>query len=86
MRNSSAAVSRSKKAEVWSWTPIVAAMAGLRGCDGMPSTLASPSSGRRSPSMISSVVVFPAPFGPSRPKNSPSATSNPIPSTARVSP
>ena len=34
------------------------------------------------PSMHSSVVVFPAPFGPKIPKTSPSRTSNEMPSTA----
>ncbi len=52
----------------------------------MPRTVASPVSGSRSPSMISSVVVLPAPFGPRMPKNSPGATSKLTPSTARRSP
>ena len=43
-------------------------------------------SGSRRPSMISSVVVLPAPFGPRMPKNSPSATENDTPSTALRSP
>ena len=34
------------------------------------------------PSMISMVVVLPAPFGPSRPKQMPSGTANDTPSTA----
>jgi hypothetical protein len=38
------------------------------------------------PSIISSVVVLPAPLGPRMPKNSPSATSKPTPSTALSSP
>ena len=38
-----------------------------------PSTLISPPSGLRSPSIISRVVVLPAPLGPRIPKNSPSA-------------
>src|SRR5712691_2876610 len=60
--------------------------AGLRGQDGRPSTLAVPESGLRSPSIISRVVVFPAPLGPSRPKNSPAPTSRQTPSAATVSP
>ena len=35
-----------------------------------------------SPSMISMVVVLPAPFGPRRPKTSPSLTVKEMPSTA----
>jgi hypothetical protein len=31
-------------------------------------------------------VVLPAPFGPSRPKNSPSSTASDIPSSARSAP
>ena len=41
-----------------------------------------PASGSRSPMTHSSVVVLPAPFGPSRPKISPSAISKLTPSTA----
>ena len=60
--------------------------AGLRGQGDAPSTRTVPASGRRRPSIISSVVVLPAPLGPRMPKNSPSATSKVTPSTARVSP
>ena len=42
----------------------------------------SPASGRVSPSIISSVVVLPAPFGPRRPKTSPEATVRSTPATA----
>src|SRR4051794_10624011 len=45
-----------------------------------------PACGLRSPSIISSVVVLPAPLGPSSPKNSPDPTVRLTPSTARVSP
>ena len=41
-----------------------------------------PRSGVRMPSRISTVVVFPAPFGPSRPNTSPSSTSKLRPRTA----
>src|SRR4051794_7512537 len=51
-----------------------------------PRTIAWPPSGARSPSRISTVVVLPAPFGPSRPKISPAATWKSIPSTATMSP
>ena len=59
-----------------------AARPGLRGHGLLPSRLIEPESGRRSPSIISSVVVLPAPFGPRMPKISPSATSKLTPSTA----
>src|SRR6188508_1991606 len=51
-----------------------------------PRTDTSPPSGWRSPSRISTVVVLPAPLGPSRPKISPLATSKSMPSTAWTSP
>src|SRR5258708_26569304 len=43
-----------------------------------------PASGRVSPSIISSVVVFPAPLGPRSPKTSPAATVRSTPATARM--
>src|SRR5437016_11960231 len=48
----------------------------------MPDTNTCPSSALRRPSRISTVVVLPAPFGPSRPKISRSFTRNDMPSTA----
>jgi hypothetical protein len=45
-----------------------------------------PRSGRRTPSTHSIVVVFPAPFGPIKPKISPSLTSNETSETATVAP
>src|SRR4051812_27944825 len=51
-----------------------------------PSTSTSPESGSRRPSKISTVVVLPAPFGPSMPKHSPRRTSRSRPATATVSP
>src|ERR1700679_992300 len=50
-----------------------------------PSSSTVPLSGRVSPSQISMVVVFPAPFGPKRPKHSPRVTSRSRPSTATTS-
>ena len=69
----SRAVSRSKNDDAWSWTPIRGSSAELRGQTGWPSTVTVPESGRRSPSMVSRVVVLPAPLGPRMPTNSPSA-------------
>src|SRR5205809_1597350 len=51
-----------------------------------PRTRTSPRSGSRRPSRTSTVVVLPAPLGPSRPKIVPAWTSKLTPSTARVSP
>lgn len=47
-----------------------------------PSTIASPESGEMSVASIRSVVVLPAPLGPSRPKISPLYAVNESPSTA----
>ena len=47
-----------------------------------PPTWIEPPVGRRIPAIIRMVVVLPAPFGPSRPNNSPLGTSSEIPSTA----
>src|SRR5882672_4250722 len=52
----------------------------------IPSTSTLPAVGSFSPSRISTVVVLPAPFGPSRPKHSPAPTSRSSPSTAVTSP
>src|SRR5512135_2727403 len=51
----------------------------------IPSTSTVPSSGCSSPSRISTVVVLPAPLGPSRPKHSPARTSRSRPATATTS-
>ena len=70
---------------VWRLMP----MRGLSGsgsfATSMPRTIASPASGARRPSRISTVVVLPAPFGPSSPKTSPARTSKSMPSTAVMS-
>ena len=50
-----------------------------------PATVACPESGRRSVARIRTVVVFPAPFGPSKPSTVPSATVRSSPSRARTS-
>ena len=47
-----------------------------------PCTQALPASGRRSPVAIDSVVVLPAPFGPTSPKNEPCGTTRSTPATA----
>ena len=50
----------------------------------MPSTATRPPLRSRKPSRISTVVVLPAPLGPSRPKTSPRRTVNEMPRTACV--
>ena len=82
----SAAVSRSKKAVACSWTPTRGRSPVFRGQVASPKMRASPASGRRIPSMRSSRVVLPAPFGPRIPKKEPSGTDRSTPSTATVSP
>src|SRR5437870_12281840 len=51
-----------------------------------PSTKASPAVGRSSVARIRMLVVFPAPFGPMKPKTCPRPTSNDTSCTARVVP
>ncbi len=51
-----------------------------------PRIVRRPASGRSSPVAIDRVVVLPAPFGPTRPKNEPAGTSRSMPSTAIFSP
>ncbi len=69
-----------------SWTPIDDWMSRGSGHTGRPSTETSPPSGLRSPSIISSVVVLPAPLGPRMPNDSPFLTSKLTASTATWSP
>src|SRR5260221_3242836 len=45
-------------------------------CGSKPQTRTEPPSGLRKPSRISTVVVLPAPLGPSRAKTSPASTEN----------
>ncbi len=52
----------------------------------MPATRATPSSGRSSVESIRTIVVFPAPFGPSSPKTDPAVTVRSTWSTAVCSP
>ena len=51
---------------------------------GRPRNRISPEVGSVTPSIISTVVVLPAPLGPSSPKQVASAISNEMPSTART--
>ena len=58
--------------------------AGARGRSRRSST--APASGATTPRIMSSVVVLPAPFGPSSATRSPACTTRSTPSTARVAP
>jgi hypothetical protein len=49
-------------------------------------TRAAPASARASPASTLIRVVLPAPFGPSRPKNSPRAISRSMPASAGIAP
>src|SRR4051794_12398832 len=71
---------------VWRLIPMRGFTSSARVATSTPRTIACPPSGARSPSRISTVVVLPAPFGPSRPKISPAATWKSMPSTATMSP
>ena len=50
----------------------------------IPSTVTFPEPGSRNPVIIRIVVVFPAPFGPRKPRISPLSTRNDTSSTATV--
>src|SRR3954471_896802 len=52
----------------------------------LPSTRTVPASGRMSPNSMRSIVVLPAPLGPSTPYTSPGATWSETSSTARTEP
>ena len=56
---------------VWRLTPIRGLSESAPSATSTPRTVAWPPSGLRRPSRISTVVVLPAPFGPSSPKTSP---------------
>jgi hypothetical protein len=51
---------------------------------GIPKTSTEPELGRDSPSIMSIVVVFPAPFGPKKATTSPGLTVKSTPRTART--
>src|SRR3954449_2411410 len=63
-------------------TPIRARSASGAPAGSVPSTRTSPASAVRKPSQISTVVVLPAPLGPSRASTEPAASSGPGRSTA----
>ena len=70
----------------WATTPIARRTAGAARTTSWPATEAMPDVGVDSVVRIFTVVVLPAPFGPSRANTSPSATSKETPSRARTLP
>src|SRR5437899_2506086 len=73
-------------AEDWRTTPMRSRHALPARCGSSSSTSTTPESRWRYPSRISTVVVLPAPFGPSRPKTSPAAISKLTPRSASNEP
>src|SRR5208337_4109205 len=84
--SSSRTVSLSGKRVSCSVTPIRSRIAVSSVAQCSPRTSTAPDVGWFSPSRISTVVVLPAPLGPSRPKHSPTEISRSIPLTAWTGP
>src|SRR5579862_8232529 len=84
--SSSAPVSRSNSRRSSGSTPMRALAATGPAHTSMPSTHTWPASGRSNPVAMRSVVVLPAPLGPTRPKNDPRGTSSDRPATATFGP
>ena len=82
----SATVSCGRSVPSCSCTPTRSRRAARSRCGSRPRTLMVPPSGLRSPEMHSTVVVFPAPFGPRMPKILPSSTWRDTSLTATVEP
>ena len=66
--------------------PSRAIRSGGRPTSWMPSNSIDPDAGRTRPVIAATVVVFPAPFAPTTPTSSPSATLNDTPRTAVMCP
>ena len=73
-------------ADSWRTTPIRSRQTGGAIFGSSPRTRTSPEVRSRKPSRISTVVVFPAPFGPRNATISAGSTSKPIPFTASKAP
>ena len=70
----------------WGTTPIRARTARPAAGIASPSTVSSPPLGGEWPRIMRSVVVLPAPFGPSSPKQPPRGTRRSMPSTTVFAP
>ena len=82
MRSVSRTVRSPEKPLRWSRTPVRRRRAARSATGSSPSTLTSPSVAGASPSITSSVEVFPAPFVPSSAVIEPAGTSRSTPRTA----
>jgi hypothetical protein len=79
-------VSRSGSARPSGSTPTRARAATGSAQTSRPKIRATPASGRNNPTAMDKLVVLPAPFGPTRPKNDPGGTTRVTSSTATLGP
>src|SRR3954463_14590709 len=86
MTRFSSPLSSSSTASHWPASPICARSAGASETTSRPATRALPASGSSSVARMRTVVVLPAPLGPSTPSTVPGATASSTPSSARVGP
>src|SRR3954451_1769314 len=86
MTRFSSPVRCSSTAAYWPASPICARSAGASATTSRPATRALPASGSSSVARMRTVVVLPAPLGPSTPSTVPGATASSTPSSARVGP
>ena len=85
-RRFSRPVSSSSTVAAWPVRPMLRRTAAGSARMSWPATRPVPAVGRVSVVIIRTVVVLPAPLGPSRPSTEPSGTTKDTPSTATVSP
>src|SRR4051795_10236299 len=86
MTRFSSPVRCSSTAAYWPGSPMRARSAGASETTSRPATRALPASGSSSVARMRTVVVLPAPLGPSTPSTVPGATASSTPSSARVGP
>src|SRR3954449_1082248 len=86
MTRFSSPVRCSSTAAYWPASPMRARSAGASETTSRPATRALPASGSSSVARMRTVVVLPAPLGPSTPSTVPGATASSTPSSARVGP
>ena len=84
--SNSSPLSRSNSLASAGTTPMIALAAGGSAHTSSPLIRIRPPSGRSSPVIIDREVVFPAPFGPTRPASDPAAISRSMPATASFGP
>src|SRR3954469_8655689 len=86
MTRFSSPVRCSSTAAYWPASPMRARSAGASETTSRPATRALPASGSSSVARMRTIVVLPAPLGPSTPSTVPGATASSTPSSARVGP